>query len=114
MNHVMHLNPEPFDQIKSHIKTIEARLYDAKRRAIAVGDDILFLHRDTEEELLCEVIGLSIFASFTDMFHELSPKLFGFTDGETPEQAAAAMRTYYTPEEEQMYGVVGISVAPLA
>ena len=46
MLHQMNLHPAPFSLVESGLKTIELRLYDEKRRQIAVGDTILFTCTD--------------------------------------------------------------------
>ena len=42
MRYEMRLNKLPFGQIVDGKKTIEVRLNDAKRKLLAVGDEILF------------------------------------------------------------------------
>ncbi len=56
MEHEMMLAPEPFKKIKSGQKTIELRLYDEKRRALTVGDQICFYRLDDEKQLMTEVV----------------------------------------------------------
>ena len=43
MQHTMRLNKEPFEMIKSGMKTIELRLYDEKRKLLRIGDEIEFI-----------------------------------------------------------------------
>ena len=43
----MKLNPTPFDMIKSGEKTIEPRLFDEKRKALSLGDEIIFTNNTT-------------------------------------------------------------------
>lgn len=40
--HYMKLKDKPFEAIRQGIKTIELRLYDEKRQALAVGDMVEF------------------------------------------------------------------------
>lgn len=40
MKHYMHFKEKPFQSIWEGNKTIELRLYDEKRRAVKVGDQI--------------------------------------------------------------------------
>ena len=42
--HIMRLNPIPMENIRNGNKIIELRLYDEKRRKIAVGDTIKFVN----------------------------------------------------------------------
>ena len=45
MIHEMRLNNEPFNKIKEGTKTVELRLLDEKRKALRVGDKIIFTNR---------------------------------------------------------------------
>lgn len=111
MKHEMMLHPEPFESIKSGIKSIETRLYDEKRQQIRAGDQIVFLKRpECEEQLLVEVIGLSIFKTFKDLFRSIDKLEFGYSTTDTLEDQISCMRKYYSDEEEKTYGVVGIHV----
>ena len=46
MTHQMKLNDAPFEMIEQRMKTIELRLWDEKRRSIAIGDKIAFIHAE--------------------------------------------------------------------
>ena len=68
MNHEMRLHQKPFDQIKSGIKTIEARVNDEKRRQLNVGDTITFKLRDHEDvTFTAEIVKLELFPTFYQM-----------------------------------------------
>ena len=41
--HIMKLNPSPFEMIRSGKKTIELRLYDEKRKCISNGEGVNFI-----------------------------------------------------------------------
>ena len=63
--HQLKLATEPFNAIISGNKTIESRLYDAKRQKIQIGDRIIFTNRDNSEQTVtAEVIGLLRYATF--------------------------------------------------
>lgn len=75
------------------------------------GDQIIFLKRpECEEQLLVEVIGLSIFKSFRNLFEAIDKTKFGYSETNTLEDQINYMRKYYSEEEENKYGVVGIHV----
>jgi ASC-1-like (ASCH) protein len=107
----MHLYPEPFEKIKSGKKTIEIRLYDEKRQKVKVGDIIVF-HKlpDNTETIKVEVLGLSIFKSFRDLFSNFDKSKFGHDRGLSIEKEIQMQRAYYSEEEEKKYGVVGIHI----
>lgn len=109
MIYKMRLHPEPFEAIKGGRQQVETRLYDKKRRQIKVGDKITFLKRPEEEEkMIAEVVGLSVFSSFTELFNTLDELKLGYQENATQEEQLAYMRKYYLEEEEKKYGVVGI------
>lgn len=108
----MHLHPEPFESIKAGKQKIETRLYDQKRRQIKVGDHIIFLKRpNSTEQLEVEVVGLSIFKSFQDLFRTIDKAKFGFDREARLEEQISSTRKYYSIEEEKKYGVIGIHLS---
>ena len=105
MLHQMKLKEEPFDRIKSGNKTVEFRLYDEKRQQIKIGDQIEFSKMpELNEKLLVDVIDLYIDSSFESLFNKL------FSDKEEIKRKTASMFQFYSHEQEQEYGVVGIKI----
>ncbi len=106
--HNLNLAPRPFEAIKSGNKTIESRLYDERRQIIELGDTIIFTNREQSEQTVAvKVIGLLRYDSFKNLFTHNDPVKFG---GTSPEQLLARIREFYTVEQEQEYGVVGIEL----
>lgn len=109
MLHHMKLNPDPFYQMRKGAKTIELRLYDPKRQRIKVGDQIEFSNtQDKMEKIRVQVNALHLFASFSELYQTLPLTACGYTD-ETKADPID-MNQYYSVEEQQKYGVVGIEV----
>lgn len=109
MQHQMKLSTEPFNQISSGTKAIESRLYDEKRQQIALGDEIEFSENDhPENKVHAKVIGLLRYQSFKELFADHEPSLFG---GESREFLLNQIKRFYSDEDEQKYGVVGIRIA---
>ena len=107
----MSLNAEPFELIKAGKKTIEVRLYDEKRKKVRPGDYIIFSKLPNKTvHIKVEVIGLSIFKSFKDLFSNLDKYRFGHNENLTIEDQIAKQRIHYSVEEEQANGVVGIHI----
>ncbi len=106
----MRLADEPFDKIKSGAKTVEIRLYDEKRQQIKVGDKIIFCRlSDKTDSVTATVKALHRFDTFKELFSsELFPKTG--CGNLTIEQATESMYKYYTKEQEQQYGVIGIEI----
>ena len=113
MKHEMKLHREPFDEIRKGIKTIELRLYDEKRRAISVGDEIEFIHVASGETLLCGVVALHIFDSFEELYRALPLTKCGYTEQNVSCALPSDMDIYYSKERQEAFGVVGIEVKKL-
>ena len=109
--HEMRLNPAPFRMIKSGEKSVELRLYDEKRRRIAVGDTITFTETDTGEQMTVSVTALHVFPSFDELYRALPLSACGYTEAELASACPDDMLAYYSAEQQQKYGVVGIGIA---
>ena len=107
MLHNMKLNDEPFRLIESGRKTIELRLFDEKRRQVKIGDFIEFSHiEQPDRHITVRVTELYRSSSFGVLFSEIPAERLGF-----PEKAVIAldlMDSFYPPEKQQKYGVLGI------
>ena len=104
----MKLHNQPFNSIKSGNKKIEMRLYDEKRRLISVGDIIEFTNIATEEKINVEVIKLHLFNNFEELYKKFDKVLLGYKENE--EASPNDMNIYYSKEEQEKYGVVGIEI----
>lgn len=106
----MTLADGPFEKIKSGEKTVEIRLYDEKRSKINVGDKIIFYRLTDKTDFIAAIVKtLYRFDTFKELF---SSELFPKTGcGKlTVAQATESMYKYYTKEQEQQYGVLGIEI----
>lgn len=114
MNHTMKLDPVPFAQIKSGVKTIELRLYDEKRWQIAVGDTIFFTStEDPGQTIAARVDALYRFPSFAELYLSLPLLRCGYTAETVAQASPADMERYYSRERQRQYGVVGIALSLL-
>lgn len=111
MKHEMKLNNEPFECIKNGKKTIELRLNDEKRKLLTVGDYIEFTNRVTNEKLLVEVIDLFKYNSFEELYKHFNKIEMGYSINE--EANPKDMENYYSKEEQEKYGVLGIKIKKL-
>lgn len=104
--HYLRLASAPFDAIVSGQKTIESRLYDEKRQAIQLGDTIIFIYReDPHLTITARVVGLLRYTTFRDLFMHNDPAKFG---GPSVEWLERQMNEFYSIDDQQKYGVVGI------
>lgn len=108
MIHNMNLNNEPFELIKSGSKTIELRLNDEKRRLLNVGDEILFNNRSNNEKLLTTIVDLHKYDSFKSLYKDFDKVSLGYREDEISDPSD--MNEYYSKEDEEKYGVVGIEL----
>ena len=111
MTHNMQLQPVPFEMIRNGTKTIELRLYDEKRRKIRIGDDIVFIHAGNRNETLkAKVMDLFVFDSFAELYKALPLLECGYTKEDIDTASPEDMDLYYSREEQQKYGAVGIKI----
>ena len=108
MKHEMKLNNEPFMKIKDGRKTIELRLNDEKRQLLKINDYIEFTNRDNEEKILVEVEDLYHYPSFEELYKHFDKSSLGYNEDE--EANPSDMDKYYSKEEQDKYGVLGIKV----
>lgn len=106
-DHLMKLNQEPFDKIISGGKTIELRLNDEKRQKVRVGDTICFTcTEDSSRTVTVRVLCLHHFADFAQLYATLPMEKCGYGTDETTNPSD--MGKYYSVEEQERYGVLGI------
>lgn len=104
--HTLQLATEPFEAIKAGQKTIESRLYDAKRQQIQRGDQLVFVNReDPAQSLHAEVIGLHRFHTFRELFEHTDIAKFAQPSVADAEQQ---IRQFYSSDDEATHTVLGI------
>lgn len=70
-----------FEMIKSGIKDIELRAYDAKRQKMKAGDKfLLFDAENPDEHIICEVLNMHVAPDFESLFKKIDIKRSGFKD----------------------------------
>lgn len=109
MNRVfeMKLRPDPFRMIFSGEKTIEFRLHDEKRSLINKGDYIRFTDMVARERtVLVEVVDIFTAPSFVALEQRLIEVGLLSRGAFSP----TGMREYYSAEDEEKYGVMGIVI----
>lgn len=111
MIYEMSLNASPYEKIASGSKTVELRLFDAKRRRIDIGDKIVFTNLDEPMKKIAVIVrSLHRYASFKDLFADIPIEKCGNSSTDTPDMAAAGMSKYYTVDQIRKYGVLGIEI----
>lgn len=105
---LLHLHNEPFQAIKNKTKNIEVRVNDEKRRKLKEGQIIEFQNRSTNEILKTKIIKLHLFPTFTESYAAFPKESLGYQKDE--EANPYDMEKYYSKEEQEKYGVVGIEI----
>lgn len=106
--HIMGLQSEPFEKIRSGKKTIELRLFDEKRKTIQLGDVIEFQKQPEKQETIrTEVVAFLRYKTFSELFDDFPVESFGGTDKES---LLESVHRFYAPEREQKETVVGIKI----
>ncbi len=109
MTHYMNLWDDSFQAIKEGWKTIEMRLNDEKRANISADDIIEFTNTSTEEKMECRVVKVHKYPDFTELYKRHSKESIGYKEDEEPNPED--MFKYYTKEQIEKYGVVGIEIS---
>lgn len=104
----MNLWDESFIKIKNKTKTIEMRLCDEKRSLISIGDIIEFTNTKTNEILECVVVNLHKYKYFSELYKHHNKISIGYSENEIANPVD--MLTYYSAENIEKYGVVGIEL----
>lgn len=108
MIHKMRLKDKEFYNIVNNNKRIEVRLNDAKRQKIKSGDKIIF-HNISEPENVITVTVTEVFhfTKFVELYNNFSSEFFGY-DNMSVDEMISNIYSFYTEEQETLYGVIGI------
>ena len=111
MIHKMNLDNKPYNSIEEGTKTVELRLNDEKRQQLKVKDYIEFTNRETSKKLLTEIIDLQKYSSFEELYKHFDKKDLGYDEDDVANPDD--MEAFYSKEEQDKYGVVGIKIKKL-
>lgn len=108
MIHQMKLVTGHFRKIINGNKIIESRLYDKKRHQIDIGDQIEFTCVDSPaRKVLTKVVALYRYQTFDELFSDFPPEYFG---GTSKGGLIKEIKNFYSKEEQNKYGVIGIKI----
>jgi len=110
MRYIMKLNPKYFEYMKNGTKRIEIRLNDEKRKNIKIGDEIVFQKEpELKDEVSTQIVNLIIKRNFKELIENLD--ISEYSDkSESKEKFLNDLYKFYTKEQEEKYGVVGIQI----
>ena len=106
----MRLHPGPFEAIKSGEKIYEMRLNDEKRQQMKVGDTIEFVSRADGTSFEAEIVELSYYKNFAEMYAALPLDKCGYKADEVANAKPEDMEQYYEPAEIEKFGTVAIKL----
>ena len=110
MKYIMKLNPKYFEYMKNGTKRVEIRLNDEKRKDLKIGDEIIFQKEpELKEELYTQIVSLNIKRNFKELIEELDVSEYA-DESESEEEFLNDLYKFYTKEQEEKYGVVGIQI----
>ena len=104
----MKLDNGPYTSIKNGTKTIELRLNDEKRQLLRVKDIIEFTNRETLEKMIVEIQNLYRYPSFNELYKHFDKVSMGYDEDDVADPKD--MENYYSKEEQEKYGVLGIEI----
>ncbi|MCH5350553.1 MAG: ASCH domain-containing protein [Clostridiales bacterium] len=108
MVHKMSLAPSAFKAVAAGTKTVEMRLYDEKRSRLKVGNIIEFVGTDGGGVIKCEVLSLTRYKDFFEVYGMYDKVALGYGEGE--EANAEDMYEFYSAEKIGAYGVLAIEI----
>lgn len=100
-----------FNSIKEQTKTIEMRLNDEKRSQIKINDVIVFTNVSTDETINTKVVNIYKYKDFEELYNKHDKISIGYNQSE--EAKYTDMFDYYTIDEINKYGVLGIELKVL-
>lgn len=110
MKYIMKLNPKYFEYMKNGTKRVEIRLNDEKRKDLKIGDEIIFQKEpELKEELYTQIVSLNIKRNFKELIEELDVSEYS-DKTESEGKFLNDLYKFYTKEQEEKYGVVGIQI----
>ncbi|WP_435298123.1 M15 family metallopeptidase [Streptomyces sp. YPW6] len=98
--HHMHLIARSYRQVEAGRKTIEVRVATSSRRAISIGDTVVFHDRETGRELDVAVQRITSYPSFEDLLR--SEDTTRIDPDARPGELLAYLRGIYPPDKEAL------------
>ena len=82
-----------------------------KRQLLKIKDLIEFTNRETLDKMLVEIENLYHYSSFDELYKHFDKVSMGYKEDEIADPKD--MEEYYSKEEQEKYGVLGIEVRKL-
>ena len=104
----VHLDPDIFEIVKNGSKTVEVRLNDEKRRMLKIGDELIFINKNNENEIIESIVtDLKYYNNFEQLMEDYMVEEV-YKTGVTKEWFLNLLQRFYNEEQQEKYGVVAI------
>ena len=108
MEMIIHLDSDIFDLVNNGTKTIEGRVNDEKRRKLSIGDRLIFVNREDDNNIIESIVeDLIYFDNFEEMVEEFDIKCL-YNESYTKNDYLDLIKRFYKDEEIKKNGVVAI------
>lgn len=108
MEMIIHLDSDIFDLVNNGTKTIEGRVNDEKRRKLSIGDRLIFVNREDDNNIIESIVeDLIYFNNFEEMVEKFDIKYL-YKESYTKNDYLDLIKRFYKDEEIKKNGVVAI------
>ena len=108
MEMIIHLDSDIFDLVNNGTKTIEGRVNDEKRRKLSIGDRLIFVNREDDNNIIESIVeDLVYFDNFEEMVEKFDIKYL-YKESYTKNDYLDLIKRFYKDEEIKKNGVVAI------
>lgn len=96
-----------FSKIKSGEKDVEGRLHKGRFQKIHDGDEIVWINKDTDEEVKTTVLDHKIYDDISDMIKGVGHKKL-MPGSKSSKEVQEAYDSYYRPEQQKEHKAIAI------
>ena len=99
MEMIIHLDSDIFDLVNNGTKTIEGRVNDEKRRKLSIGDRLIFVNREDDNNIIESIVeDLIYFDNFEEMAQKFDIKYL-YKESYTKNDYLDLIKRFYKDEE---------------
>lgn len=99
MEMIIHLDSDIFDLVNNGTKTIEGRVNDEKRRKLSIGDRLIFVNREDDNNIIESIVeDLIYFDNFEEMVEKFDIKYL-YKESYTKNDYLDLIKRFYKDEE---------------
>ncbi|MCF0117043.1 MAG: ASCH domain-containing protein [Bacilli bacterium] len=110
MKFKIHIDDKYFNLIVARRKTLECRLNKIMRTFIAVGDNIIFVNKDTNNTCECEVTAINRYRTIEEMVDKVNLSSLGFEDCDKKDVVKTYQTFYPNSQDIHRLGMVVFTI----